>query len=147
MDDKSVIISLTRSPSVSPSTSAPSMQPITTIPTSKPSFTGIVAHIDVSLSGVTSSLTANETNQILETIANSYDIEIEEINYDDYYFATGVIALNLTNVDVNNATEIDLVLQNLEDSLENTLGIHDKDVSLVYNPEDGMFAILHFILT
>ena len=70
------------------------MKPITAIPTTKPLLTGLVLSIDIS-TAASSPLDDSEVNELLDTVAQGYGLDQEDLDSVIQYVTSGTIVANI----------------------------------------------------
>ena len=109
-------------PSTSPSTSAPS---------SAPSFVGLVVSVDISRPA-TAALDESEINELLDVIANAYDVGSNDLPTTIEYITTGTMAIIIPD-----SSSTEEALNALTESLASTLGIDEDAIQLEIDPVSG----------
>ena len=79
---------------------------------------------------VNETLDENEIQEILDTIISVYGVNDKDVVLDIDYITSGSF-----DVDVSTNTDINEMLESMEEILSDILGVHDDSLTLVYDPE------------
>ena len=106
-------------------TFTPSNPPTTSLPTNAPSLTGSIAIVEL-VRPVTESVSQNELSNIESEVAETYGVDLEDVNVEIVYQTTGSIQMDASD---STLTEEELA-EAFEEEIAILLGIHEGNVEV-----------------